>query len=212
MPELPDVEVFKKYLDATSLYQTIAEVETKSRDMLGNVTPQALRQSLTDHEIEGSKRHGKFLFLRIDDEVWLVLHFGMTGFLKYFKNGNDSSEHVRLLLKFSNGYRLAYDCKRKLGAIELTKDPQKFVEDKGLGPDALQSEFDVETFGRILEGRRGRIKSTLMNQQLMAGIGNVYSDEILFHVGIHPEAKARAIKEPMQERLFHGMKEVLQTA
>lgn len=212
MPELPDVAVFKEYLDATALHQTIRDVEVRSPEMVKNASPDRLRKKLVGSAFRESVRHGKFLFVRVDDRGWLVLHFGMTGFLKYAKHGESSPEHVRLLVHFGNGYHLAYDCQRKLGEMGWTGDPRTFARARNLGPDALAPAFDLERFREVLEGRRGRIKSLLMNQAALAGVGNIYADEALFQAGIHPGTPADALDTAEVERLYGALRAVLETA
>jgi len=134
-----------------------------------------VKAELEDHAFESTWRHGKYLLIRLDTGKWLSLHFAMTGWLKYFKNLEKRPSHQRLLIDFSAGYHLAYGSQRKLGKVELLEDVERFIEEKGLGPDVLQFSFDFGTFLEGLAGRRSMIKSALMNQHIMAGIGNIYS-------------------------------------
>jgi formamidopyrimidine-DNA glycosylase len=210
LPELPDVKVFEQYIDATSLHQKVEDVEIRSRQILGT-SAQKLKAELKGRSFESTDRHGKHLFVQLDDGHWLMLHFGMTGDLKYFKDMEKDTPHDRLLLSFSNGY-LAYDSQRKLGEVELIEDIEQFVEERELGPDALDSDLDYAAFKQALAGRRAMAKSALMNQQIIAGIGNVYSDEILFQAGVHPRTKINQLDEETLAEIFDAMKRVLRTA
>lgn len=210
MPELPEVEAFKQYLDATSLHKTVEKIEVKASEILVNTSTQEIRDKLVGHEFQSSRRYGKYLFVKTDGDFWFTLHFGMTGNLEYFKDIEDEPPHSRLLITFINGFHLAYDCQRKLGTINLAKDMDSFVKEKNLGPDALDLDFD--TFKKIMEKRRGSTKYTLMNQHIIAGIGNIYSDEILFQAGIHPETKANKLDKKTLKKLFGNMQNVLLTA
>jgi formamidopyrimidine-DNA glycosylase len=210
LPELPDVEAFKQYLDATSLHKSIEKIEVKTSEILGNISAQELRDKLVGHEFQSSRRYGKYLFVEIDGDSLLTLHFGMTGNLECFKDIEDEPPHTRLLITFGNGFHLAYDCQRKLGEINLAKDVDSFVKEKNLGPDALDLDFD--TFRKIVEKRRGSLKYTLMNQHIIAGIGNIYSDEILFQAGIHPKTKANKLNTQTFKKLFDKIQNVLLTA
>jgi len=212
MPELPDVEEFRKYIDATALYQPMAEVALSSPEMLGEVDRRWLPRRLKTACFEATRRHGKYLFLQTDTPWSLVLHFGMTGYPAYFKSRTDSPEHTRLLITFESGYHLAYVCQRKLGLIDVTDDPDDFSRRKELGPDPLADGLDEAEFAHLLQGHRGYLKSALMNQQLLAGIGNVYSDEILFHAGFHPEMSAADMNDDQLAVLFKAMHRVLHTA
>jgi formamidopyrimidine-DNA glycosylase len=211
LPELPDVEVFKQYIDATSLHQKVKDVEIRSRQILEGTSAQKLKAELGGRAFESTQRHGKHLFVQLDDGHWLMLHFGMTGDLKYFKDMEKDTPHDRLLFSFSNGYHLAYDSQRKLGEVERIEDIEQFVEERELGPDALDPDLDFAAFKQALAGRRAMAKSALMNQQIIAGIGNVYSDEILFQAGVHPRTKTNQLDEETLAEIFNVMKRVLCT-
>jgi formamidopyrimidine-DNA glycosylase len=117
-----------------------------------------------------------------------------------------------MLIAFGNGYHLAYDSQRKLGLIDLTKDIEAFIADKQLGTDPFRDDLSFGEFRKLFEGRRGSIKTSLMNQELIAGIGNVYSDEILFQSGIHPASRVRNISEKQLHTIFRELQRVLRTA
>lgn len=210
MPELPDVEVYRRYIDATSLHQTIEDVEVDDDKILDRVEKGELRRALQSRSFENSRRHGKNMFISLGDELWLRLHFGMTGDLKYYRADGDAPDHTRVLFRFDSGYHLAYICQRLLGAVSLTEDVDRWIADEELGPDAL--DLDRDTFKELFRNRRGSLKTALMNQNVMAGIGNVYSDEILFQARLRPEAKVKALNDSDLDMLFDVMREVLTTA
>ncbi len=205
MPELPDVEVFKRYIDSTSLHQPIDSVDTSDGQLFAT-TLKKVRRELRGKQLEETKRIGKHLFVRYGQDAWLMLHFGMTGALQYYKDGNPP-DYARLLLHFKNGYHLAYTSARKLGEIDLTNAPETFAEKHDLGPDALS--LSREAFLEKMQSKRGGIKSALMDQSFLAGIGNVYSDEILFQSRIHPKAKVDELSDKQLNTLYDKMQEVL---
>lgn len=218
MPELPDVQVFKEYLDATSLHQVIREVEIFRRDILGGVSSRSLKRRLKGKRLESTWRHGKFLFVRIgdddddaDDDGWLVLHFGMTGLLEYSKSKNPP-EHTRLLLHFEDGAHLAYICMRLLGLVDWTNDAERFVQDKELGIDALGEDLDFEQFSELIGAKQAAVKSALMDQETIAGLGNVYVDEILFQARVHPKTRAARLSEKQLREIFQQLRRVLKAA
>ena len=207
MPEWPDVEIFKRYLDATSLHQKIQTVKVHNQRILKGTSPDKLRQSLPGHCFESTTHYGKYLFVEIDNQYRLVLHFGMTGSLKYSKNDRKNGPHDRVVFTFANGYKLIYVCQRLLGHIGLVKSIPRFLESRELGPDALSA--GIDDFRKILKESRGGAKSTLMNQKLIAGIGNIYSDEILFQAGVNPEIQCSKLTDGDAKNLYHNMKKVL---
>jgi formamidopyrimidine-DNA glycosylase len=209
MPELPDVEIFKAYLNRTSLHQTIGSVTVSDVRILEGISAKKLRSRLARKQILGSDRHGKLLFARVDG-AHLVMHFGMTGELQYFKDEGKTPQYARVLIGFTNGFHLAYDSRRKLGRIRLVDEMDRYVAKEGLGPDALASDFD--TFKGALESRQGYLKLALMDQHVIAGIGNIYSDEILFWAGIHPKHKTNDLDQKAWKRLFRAAQQVLHMA
>jgi formamidopyrimidine-DNA glycosylase len=184
MPELPDLEVARKYVNATSLHQEISSVEVRDERILGDASADGVIDALTGRSFDSTRRHGKNLFVGLDDGGWMLIHLGMTGRLWYFRDMDKDPPHDRFLISFRGGYHLALDDARMFGKVDLLEDPDEFIEDKKLGPDPLS--LDAASFRERFEGRRGGIKAALMNQQVVAGIGNIYSDEILFQARLHP--------------------------
>jgi formamidopyrimidine-DNA glycosylase len=212
MPELPDVSVFKKYLDSTALHSKIADVEVADKGVLGEVGSRQLGKRLRGHELVSSRQHGKYLFVETNGPEWLLLHFGMTGFLKYFKKEEKSPPHGRVFFHFANGYTLGYDSQRKLGQVDLVDAPDDVIREKALGPDPIHSDFDLSDFRERACRKSGSVKSFLMDQEVMAGVGNVYSDETLFHAGIHPKTAVQKLDDETVKRLYRSMQKVLKTA
>jgi formamidopyrimidine-DNA glycosylase len=212
LPELPEVEIFRRYINATSLYQEIQNVEIRTVQILEETTSRKLKTGLKNRSFISTRRHGKYLFLALDNKNWIVLHFGMTGKLKYYKDPTKEPDYTQFLTEFKNAYHLALVMPRKLGAIRLISDRQHFIQEKELGPDLYDRKFDYKTFLRIMQGRRGMIKPTLMNQKIMAGIGNIYSDEILFQARIHPEKPSDHLLKQDMERIFGKIRYILETA
>jgi formamidopyrimidine-DNA glycosylase len=210
VPELPDVEVFKRYVDATALHQTIARVDVYDAKILRGTSKRSLEKSLRKRKFQRTDRHGKYLGLQLDSEPWLVLHFGMTGEPRYFKNEGTTPKHTRLRVSFSNGYHLAYVNQRRLGTVQLADDFARFVSRQGLGPDALA--FDRQAFGDLFSASRGTVKTLLMKQEAIAGVGNIYADEALFQAGIHPTTRPAQLDEKTIGRLYQALRHVLRTA
>ena len=210
MPELPDVETFKRYMDATSLHQRISSVDVRSAYVLKGVSARELARRLKGRCFESSCRHGKHLFVRADRDLWLRLHFGMTGSLQYFKHEEQAPKHTRVLFVFANARRLAFEDQRKFGEVGLLKDVDEFLKKRTLGPDAL--DISLSQFKWIFGKHRGAVKTILLNQTLIAGIGNIYADEILFRARIHPATQISTLKEKAVANLFRATRYILRTA
>ena len=136
----------------------------------------------------------------------------MTGRLAYSKDGATELKRPRLRVEFARGGVLEGEWQRRLGRIGLIDDPDDFIADKEFGPDALTLGVGLRAFRHLLADRRGPVKSALMDQSLLAGIGNVYSDEMLFQVCLHPRRVASGLDRDNTARLHRAMGRVLRTA
>lgn len=210
MPELPDVETFKRYFDASSLHQRIGHVDVRDAYILKDISAYELARRLKGRQFKSSRRHGKHLFVRADDDLWLRLHFGMTGSLQYFKREEQAPKYARVLFVFTNNHRLAFEDQRKFGEIGLLKDVDEFLRERAVGPDALDitlSEFK-EMFGK----HGGAVKTILLNQKLVAGIGNIYADEILFRTRVQPATQISSLSGKTVTKLFRATRYILKRA
>jgi len=209
MPELPDVAVFNQYLSKTSLNKKIKKIEVDTSKIIKGVSFSKLKKELKGKKLEKTKRIGKNLFVFLY-KFWLLFHFGMTGFFKYFKKEEDKPKHTRLLLEFANQHYLAFVNIRLLGKLSLIKDIEKYLEDKKIGKDAL--EVNYEDFKQWIDAAPKSIKSFLMGQSKIAGCGNIYTDEILYQAKIKPKKKANKLNDKDKEKVFKKMKYVLKKA
>jgi formamidopyrimidine-DNA glycosylase len=212
MPELPDVELYKRYLDAHALRQTIERVVVNDARILGDLPAKAFVDRLTGNRFEDARRHGKHLLVRLKRDGWLTLHFGMTGNLLYFREQADDPPYDRVRFDFAGGRHLAYVNRRMLGRVGLANDADAFIRAEELGLDALDPGFDLDAFARVIEGRRRDVKSVLMDQALIAGIGNIYADEILFQARLHPHTPVTSLDDGQRTELFRQIKQVLARA
>lgn len=212
MPELPDVETFRRYVDATSLHQRIESVDIDAPRMLRGISGAKFRAGLEGKSFESTLRHGKYLFIMLSSELWLLLHFGLTGQLKYFKDKAKAPSHMRMLLRFKNGCHFACLSQRRLGQIRLLDEPRHFIGQQHLGPDALAPGIQLPRFKEMFRARRGSVKSALMDQHFLAGIGNIYSDEILFRARLHPRSKANGLDGRGLTALHRAVRHVLRVA
>ena len=178
--------------------------------MLKGVSGRELARRLNGRRFESSRRHGKHLFVRIDGEVWLRLHFGMTGSLQYLKRDKQAPKQARVLFVFDNNHCLAFEDQRKFGEVGLVADVDEYLRKRGLGPDAL--DVDLAEFKNIPAKHRGAVKSILLNQKLIAGIGNIYADEILFHARIHPATEIGRLRQKAVGKLFRATRYILEKA
>lgn len=208
MPELPEIAHTKAFLDATVLKKEIVGVEFPEKKLL-QAPEKEFKKALFKKDFISTRQFGKYLFIEITGGNWLVLHFGMTGKFEYYRH-DEHPKHSHLILDFKDSSHLAFVCPRKLGKIYLANGVEDFRQEHSLGQDAL--ELSQEGFLQLLQKKKGSIKSALTDQHLIAGIGNVYADEILFQSKIHPKSKTEKLSEKQQKLLYKQIHKVLTTA
>ncbi len=211
MPELPDAVVYERRVADDALDRTIASTEVVDPLVLGDgLEPHRVDDVLGGRTLTETHRHGKHVFARYGDETgWLALHFGMTGRVQVVTDGT-MPEYAYVQLHFDDGGALAFECPRKFARLRLIDTPDAFVAAKDLGPDARRA--DAETFLAPFASRRGTIKGRLLDQKVVAGLGNIYADEALYQEGIHPRIKVPELSEDDLRGLYDAIQRVLDAA
>ena len=204
MPELPEVETFKRYLDKTSLKQLIKKVIVTDNRIL-KIDESYLKQSLEDKRFESSIRHGKYLFVSLKPR-YLIMHFGMTGDLEYYNKKVDQPKFSKVIFQFNNDFNLAYISTRMFGKLDIVDSVEGYIKTKKLGLDSYKMSF--EEFKEAAQKRTAIIKNAFLNQSFIAGVGNIYSDEILFRSKIHPKTKINSLSENKIKELFTNIKNI----
>jgi formamidopyrimidine-DNA glycosylase len=212
MPELPDVEVFKRLLERGALRKPIERAVVNDKRILGGVAAPTFVGRVQGARLVAARRYGKHLFASIDRGGWLTLHFGMTGAVQLLAKGDQEPPFTRVRFDFANDGSLAYTNKRMIGRVGVVDDAGDFIAEEKLGPDALDPRFDFPAFKAAVLGSKRDVKSVLMDQQIIAGIGNIYSDEILFQACLNPATHTDELTPDQLKKLFLTMREVLKTA
>ncbi|TYK43422.1 Fpg/Nei family DNA glycosylase [Actinomadura decatromicini] len=208
MPELPDVEGFRRVLDEHT-GEPIESVSVYDAGVLRGVTPRRLRAALRGHRFEAARRRGKWLIAPAEGPVVLI-HFGMTGSLSWHPADEPRDRFVRVVWRLRDG-ELRYGDMRKLKGIHLAADAADAPRVLGdLGPDALDVSRD--RLAGLLAGRRGRLKTTLTDQSVIAGLGNLLADEICWRARINPLRTAGDLDPPEQAALHRAMRRVLRAS
>jgi formamidopyrimidine-DNA glycosylase len=208
MPELPEVEMFTRYFARHALHQRIAKIEVRDERILGETRKDAFVRKLRGRSFERVRRHGKHFFADADS-VWLHLHFGMSGDLAYYRDVKEEPRFARVVFDLDGGAHLAFEDMRLFGVAELVRTPDEYIELHGLGPDPLDPSFTFARFSALLEDRRGAIKSLLMSQDIIAGLGNLYVDEMLFQSSVHPRRAVDRVSATERRALFQSMRRIL---
>lgn len=207
MPELPEVETYKNYFDQTSLNQEIKDIIIKDNRIL-NVDELILKDKVLNNSFISTTRHGKYLFVQMKD-AYLIFHFGMTGDLEYVEDIKYAPKFTKVIFSFNNNHALCYISIRMFGWIDIADNMEDFTKKKmKLGPDAYKMTFDE--FIIALKRRSANLKSLLLNQEVIAGVGNIYSDEILFQSRLDPNRTIDTLNEKELKLLFDCIKTVFE--
>jgi formamidopyrimidine-DNA glycosylase len=208
VPELPDVEGTRREMERRLSGRTVLRVEVLDPGIVHGTTPSALAQALVGRRFATPGRRGKWLQLPTDGPTVLV-HHGMTG-RTYVATDGQGHPYDRLVVDLDQG-QLRYADLRKLRGVWLAHDEAEVERVIGpLGPDALH--LTTEALARQLLGRRGRLKPTLTDQKVLAGLGNMLSDEICWRARLHPGLQVTSLDPADIRRLNRAMQQVLITA
>lgn len=209
MPELPDVEGFKRYYARHAAGRRVESVAVPARAIVRNTTPQALGRALGGVTLGRPERHGKWMLAPADGHL-VLFHFGMTGYFAWTSRPGEPHRHDRLILALRGG-ELRYRNMRMLGGIWLARDRRHVERITGpLGPDAAG--LSRHQLDAILAPARGGLKALLMNQRRIAGIGNELSDEILWRARLHPRRRAGSLEARERGRLHRALHDVITTS
>ncbi len=210
MPEAPDVEIYRRYFNKYALNKKIKNIEVLNAKVLRKISAQDFKKWLKGKKFQNARRHGKYLWIDNETDKVLIIHFGMTGFLDYYFSKKRRPRHARALFRFVNHYDLAFINQRLLGHMERASNMEAWKNKKRLGPDVRR--IKQKEFLQRLKKSHASVKSFLMDQSALAGIGNIYSDEILFQSGISPKTKCKQLKENQLKEIYQIMKKVIRTA
>jgi formamidopyrimidine-DNA glycosylase len=209
MPELPEVEAAMTVLRRRAKGRSIARLRLLHPAMRRRLSPARVR-SLVGALIERVERRGKHQLLHLADGRVLHAHFRMNGDWEYGKVTDELPRFARAVLEFSDGSRLSFVDSRALGTIDL--HPAGELLDLGLGPDASDKAWTAEQLGAALVTRRGPIKPALLDQKLVAGLGNIYAAESLWRARIDPRAASRSLTPGQVKTLRKSIAAVLKRA
>jgi formamidopyrimidine-DNA glycosylase len=210
MPELPEVETIVRGLRPAVLGRRIAAVEVRERRLRTPVPPDLERQ-LCSRRIVDMTRHGKHILVFLDDATVWLLHLGMTGRLTLRSRNGSGHPHDRLIVEIEGGGILAYNDIRRFGSVTVVAVA---VLDGALAPgvDALSAAFTGDHLWQRARARRTSVKVLLMDQRVVAGLGNIYANEILFHAGVRPHRLARRLSRRACGLVVEATRSVLAAA
>jgi formamidopyrimidine-DNA glycosylase len=209
MPELPEVETVRRSLLPVCGRRIEAVEVTESRlryPIAANFTAQ-----LVGRPIDGIDRRGKYLLFRLSRGQWLLTHLGMSGTLVLQRRGAPAQAHDHVRLHLSGNVQLTFNDPRRFGLMRAGR-LEDLTELRHVGPDPLAATFSLVALAALTRGRKKPVKNVLMDQRALAGIGNIYANEILFRAGIRPGRAAGRVTRRELSRLLHATRSVLKSA
>lgn len=212
MPELPEVETFRRHLlqgnagSPSILGKKIKDAELLWEGSLASPTPEEFKSRIRGQFITGIGRRGKNLLIRLSRDT-MIIHLRMSGELVVEEKTALPGKHYRLIVNFSDKYRLAFNNIRKFGRIWLTADPDSLIGN--LGPEPLGDDFTPEILRQLLLSHSRQLKYFLLDQEIIAGIGNIYTDEALYRAKLHPARKSNTLDYNEAHLLWKSIREVL---
>lgn len=217
--ELPEVEVMRRDLEKDVVGLRIKEAEVKSsknamRVIRRHKTRKDFTSRLVGHKITKVERRGKYILMTLDSQEVLVVHFGMSGQLQRGTGRVPMAPHTQVVLTFQHRGDLRYVDPRTFGELFVASadDLGKVKELQHLAIDPLDQVFTWPTFQYLLADRASKMKQLLMDQKFISGLGNIYSDEVLFHAGIRYDRMSDDLSSQEVRRLYRAIQEVLQEA
>jgi formamidopyrimidine-DNA glycosylase len=206
MPELPEVETIRRQLAPRIVGRTVVAAQAHPSAKFASAT------GAISHRVEAVGRRGKYLIARLDRDRELVVHLGMTGSLRIADDAAPADVFVRAAWRLDDDSVLELRDVRRFGRVAVVRagDYDSLPTLHALGPEPLSDDFDPLTFHRALKKSRRPVKTQLMSQRPVAGIGNIYADEALWRAGVHPAS--RHTSRPQSDRIHAALRSVLTDA
>jgi len=206
MPELPEVETIKRDLEKIILNKKIVEVCIHNPVVIRQMQPDKFKKELQGSRIKNILRKAKVLILELSSGKSLVIHLKMTGQLIYPGDAKNS----RVSFHLSDGKTLDFNDQRLFGELRLLDDWRSLKFIQGLGPEPF--DLTLDEFKKMLSQKKTKVKTLLMDQTFISGVGNLYAAESLFGARIRPERPAVSLSDKEREALFNSIKDVLSDA
>jgi formamidopyrimidine-DNA glycosylase len=209
MPELPEVETVARGLRGPLVGRTLTGVGVDWPRTIGYPDLEAFQEKIVGRQVVRIGRRGKYVVIELD-QGYLLIHLKMSGRLLVPPATDPLDKHTHLYLDLDDGHRLCFHDVRKFGRAYLVDEPTQVTGH--LGPEPLAGDLGLPEFRTLLARRSGRLKSLLLNQEFLAGIGNIYADESLFAARLHPLRKADTLSLEEEARLYRAFRSVLRRA
>ena len=209
MPELPEVETVRRGLEKLILGKKISNINIRYPKMIKTDLPE-FQKEMPGQVIQSIGRRGKYLLFYLSDKV-LISHLRMEGKYFYYPDQVPERKHAHVLIHFEDGGTLVYEDVRKFGTMELLAPEllEAYFVSKKLGPEPTEQDFDLEIFRGALKKSKKPIKSHLLDQTLVTGLGNIYVDEVLWRAKVHPSRTSNSLSTQEARKVHDEIIKVL---
>jgi len=217
MPELPEVESLRRILTRSAVGRTIVGARIGKLPLRRRVVPD-FGAMIAGRTIERISRRAKYLMFELSGDSIILAHLGMSGSITHRHGGFDAREfdvkHDHLEFALDDASRLVYNDPRRFGMVRLitSDDLGAIAELKGIGPEPLSSDFNAEYLVEEARGKKVAIKNLIMDQKIVAGVGNIYASEILFYAHVRPTRRAGRVKRAEIDLIVEFTPKVLRAA
>jgi formamidopyrimidine-DNA glycosylase len=215
MPELPEVETVVRGLAGRMTGRRVARLDLHREDLRWPI-PRGLRRKVEGRLIKAVRRRAKYILIDLEDGGVLLMHLGMSGRLTVVNAGDPTPAevHDHVVFTLDDGTRIRFNDQRRFGMLDYVRDRalEKHPLLRELGPEPLDPGFTPETLAKSLTGKRTPLKAALLDQQVVAGLGNIYVSEVLFEAGLSPRRLARTVTLERATRLVGAIRGVLKRA
>ncbi len=209
MPELPEVETIARGLRSSLVGRTIQAVTVNWPRTVAQPSLDEFKAGIAGRRVQSVGRRGKYLVVALDGGC-LLIHLKMSGRLRVEPAAEPVEDHTHTIFHLDDGTELRFQDVRKFGRVHLVERPENVTD--ALGPEPLDDDLSLDRFRGMLQRRSGRLKSLLMNQEFIAGLGNIYADEALHAARLHPLRGADSLSPQEQLRLYQAIRHVLRGA
>ncbi len=207
MPELPEVETIVRDLRSDIVNEKITDIIINYEKSIATPAPNQFIKLVENQKILAITRRAKYIVIDLANPYYLIMHMRMTGKLILQPDTTQPTKHDHIVFQLSNANHLLFNDTRKFGRFYLVKNTASILGK--LGPEPLGDNFYFEDFSKKLSKTSRQIKPLLLDQQFVAGLGNIYTDEALWEAGIHPKQPANLLSPNKKKVLFSAIKQVL---
>ncbi len=211
MPELPEVETIRRGMERAMIKKSFKNVTVQRRDLRTPI-PDTLEQEITGKKVNSIIRRGKYLILNLSGQNNIILHMGMSGRIHILTKERPPLKHEHVIMTMNDETRISFEDPRRFGMLYLSKNWENEKPFSTMGPEPLSNDYSADILVQRLQNKKAPIKQSLLDQHIIAGLGNIYVCEALYRSGIHPQTPAKNLSQQQIETLTPHIRNILNEA